>query len=137
MKKPNIFISHQWRYNQEYYSLKEKLANLGWPHLDYSVPEHDPFDLNKKKQIEAALKLQVAQSNFFIVFTRMAAVNSYWVQKEVEFAVYYNKFVLGVTPWGYSGNVPRFIQDACNLRGDIVGFNTPSIVNKIESVLSA
>lgn len=135
MKTPNIFISHQWRYSDEYYSLKTKLDQLGWAHLDYSVPSHDSFDLNKKKEISEALKKQVAQCNFFIVFARMATVNSEWVQKEVEFALEYNKYILGVKPWNYQGNIPVFIQNACNSNGQIVGFNTPSIIKIIEDVL--
>ena len=132
MKKPNIFISHQWRYSTEYYSLKSKFQELDWTHLDYSVPIHDPFDLNRKKQIENALKEQVRQSNFFIVFARMATINSNWVQKEIEFAQEYGKYILGVKPWNYQGNIPLFLQNACD---EIVGFNTPAIIKKIELVL--
>jgi len=135
MKTPNIFISHQWRYNEEYYSLKTKFDNLGWAHLDYSVPIHDSFDLEKKKQITAALKEQVRQCNFFIVFARMATINSEWVQKEVEFALEYDKYILGVKPWNYQGNIPLFIQNACETNGQIVGFNAPSIIKIIETVL--
>jgi len=135
MKTPNIFISHQWRYNDEYYDLKEKFDNLGWAHLDYSVPIHDAFDLNRKKEIAAALKEQVRQCNFFIVFARMATINSEWVQKEVEYALEFNRYILGVKPWNYQGNIPLFIQSACNSNGQIVGFNTPPIIKIIEDVL--
>jgi MTH538 TIR-like domain (DUF1863) len=133
MKKPNIFISHQWKYNEEYYSIKRKFEELEWSHLDYSVPIHDPFDMNKKKLIEAALKEQVRQSNFFIVFARMASANSHWIQKEIEYALEYDKYILGVKPWDYQGNIPLFLQNACD---DIVGFNTPAIIKRIELVLS-
>ncbi len=132
MKKPNIFISHQWRYSDEYFSLKNKFDQLGWEHLDYSVPYHDAFDLNRKKQIQEALKEQVRQCNFFIVFARLASGNSEWIEKELQFAQYYNKYILGVKPWNYQGNIPLIIQDSCN---DIVGFNVPSIIKRIEDVL--
>lgn len=132
MKTPNIFISHQWRYDEEYNSLKKKMDELGWYHLDYSVPSYNAFDIEGKKRIAAALKEQVRQCNFFIVFARMAAVNAEWVQKEVEFAVEYGKYILGVKPHGYGGNTPQFIQDACY---DIVGFNTPAIIRRIEEAL--
>lgn len=87
MKTPNIFISHQWRYDKEYNPLKKKMDELDWYHLNYSVPSYDAFDIQGKKRIAAALKEQVRQCNFFIVFARMATVNSEWVQKEVEFAL--------------------------------------------------
>ncbi len=108
---------------------------LGWAHLDYSVPIHDSFDLVNEKQIATALKEQVRQCNFFIVFARMATVNSEWVQKEVEYALEFQKHILGVKPWNYQGNIPLFIQNACNSNGQIVGFNAPSIIKKIEDVL--
>lgn len=133
MRTPNIFISHQWRYDNEYHSLKTKMNELGWKHLDYSVPEHDPFDLTRKKLIESALKEQIRQCNVFIVFARMAAINSSWVETEVKVAKYYNKYILAIRPHGYTGNIPFFIQNAKN---EIVGFNTPSIIKKIEKILS-
>ena len=132
MKKPNIFISHQWRYCEEYYNLKYKLDQIGWDHLDYSVPHHDSFDLNRKKLIQEALREQVRQCNFFIVFARMASGNSEWIEKELEFAQYYGKYILGVRPWNYQGNIPLIIQNSSN---DIVGFNVPSIIKRIEEVL--
>jgi hypothetical protein len=135
MRKPNIFISHQWRYDNEYNQLKTKMDELGWEHLDYSVPSHDSFDLAKKRQIAAALKEQIRQSNFFIVFARMSASNSEWIEKEIEYALEYNKYILGVKPWGYQGNIPLFIQNACKKNGQIVGFNTPSIIKIIENTL--
>jgi len=132
MKTPNIFISHQWRYNTEYYSLKEKFENLGWKHVDYSVPEHDPYDWTKVSQIDKGLEEQVRQCNFFIVFARMSTINSQWVQKEVGYALEYNKFILGVRPWNYQGNIPLFIQNAAN---QIVGLNSPSIIEIVKTVL--
>lgn len=108
------------------------MDELGWYHLDYSVPSYNAFDIEGKKRIAAALKEQVRQCNFFIVFARMAAVNAEWVQKEVEFAVEYGKYILGVKPRGYGGNTPQFIRDACY---DIVGFNTPAIIRRIEEAL--
>jgi hypothetical protein len=133
MKTPNIFISHQWRYNAEYYSLKDKFNELGWYHLDYSVPEHNPLDLNKVKEIEMALKEQIRQCNFFIVFSRIASIYSEWVVKEVNYAVEYDKHRLGVRPHSYRGNDPLFISQSCK----IVKFNTPAIIRKIEETLNS
>ncbi len=132
---PNIFISHRWANNNGYYSLMEKFENLEWDYSDYSVPQHDPLNVNQTRQIENQLKEQVRQCNFFIVFAQMSMTNSIWVQKEVEYALNYNKPILGVKPWNYTGNIPRFIQDACNSNGKIVGFNAPSIIKTIENHL--
>lgn len=133
MKTPNIFISHQWRYDSEYHKLKAKFREKGWNHLDYSVPQHDSFNLFKKREIAEALEGQVKQCNIFIVFARLASGNSEWIQKEVEYAQKYNKYSLGIKPYGYNGGIPIFIQNACH---QIIGFNSSAIINRIEAVLS-
>jgi MTH538 TIR-like domain (DUF1863) len=134
MRTPNIFISHQWKYSYEYYALIEKFSSLDWNHVDYSVPQHDSFDLTRKKQITDALREQVRQCNFFIVVARMASGNSEWIQKEIEFAAGWNKPILGVKPLGYTGNIPTIISD--NVTFPIAGFNTPAIIRTIERTLS-
>lgn len=134
MRVPNIFISHRWHYREDYHNLTDKLDNMGWHYYDYSVPQHDPLDVDKKRKILIALQEQVRQCNFFIVIARMAS-DTYWIQKEVEYALGYGKYILGVKPWDYQGNVPIFIRDACESNGKIVGFNTPSIIRTIEEQL--
>ncbi|MCX6156255.1 MAG: TIR domain-containing protein [Candidatus Kapabacteria bacterium] len=132
MKTPNIFISHRWAYRGDYYSLTTKFNELGWKHFDYSVPIHDSFELKRKKEIEEALREQVRQCNFFIVSARMSSLHSAWIEKEVKAASDYSKYILGVKPWDYQGNIPLFIQNTAN---QIVGFNTPTIINIIENYL--
>lgn len=135
MAKPNVFISHRWAYKHDYDKLVEKLNDYGFTYLDYSVPEHDPLDVNKVNEIEDALREQVRQSNYVIVFANMAIGNSIWCQHELNVAAEYNKPVLSVKPWGYSGNIPKFIQAADTENGP-VGFNTPTIIKKICSKLN-
>ncbi|MDN5105040.1 TIR domain-containing protein [Aliarcobacter butzleri] len=130
MAIPNIFISHRWAYSVDYTSLTSKLKSYCLKYYDYSVPEIDPFDLKKQKEIKEALKEQIRQCNYFIVFANMAMNNSEWVEYEIEVATYYNKPILSIKPHGYSGNVPKFIQTADTEEGP-VGFNTPSIIKKI------
>lgn len=129
MPKPNIFISHRWDYNNSYHSLVEKLDKYGLVHLNYSVPQHNPLDVNRKKQIKAALKEQVRQCNYFIIIAQMASYSE-WCQYEVQAAVEYNKPILAVKPFNYTGNVPTFISNADNQSGP-VGFNVPPIIRKI------
>lgn len=133
MPKPNIFISHRWAYQEDYNSLVKKLDEYGLEHHDYSVPQHDPLDVNKKNQIKAALKEQVRQCNYFIIFARMAS-DSEWCRYEVQCAKEYPKPILSVKPWNYQGGVPTFITEADN-QGGPVGFNVPPIIRKICSQL--
>lgn len=130
MATPNILISHRWNYGHDYYNLVSKFDQYGFNYLNYSVPEHDPFDVSRVNQIEAALQEQIRQCNYFIIFANMAIGNSPWVKYEVEVATGYKKPILSVRPYGYNGNVPLFIQQADTEGGD-VGFNTPAIIRKI------
>lgn len=133
MPKPNIFISHRWDYQNDYHSFVDKLNKYGLPHHNYSVPEHNPLDVNRKNQIKAALREQVRQCNFFIIFARMATYSE-WCQFEVQAAKDYCKPILAVKPFAYAGGIPTFISGADN-QGGPVGFNVPPIIKKICSQL--
>lgn len=135
MAKPNVFISHRWEYKENYDKLIEKFDENKFDYLDYSVPQHDPLDANKVNAIKKALKEQVRQCNYFIIFSNMAMANSDWCKYEVEVALEYNKPILSVKPYGYTGNIPVYIQNA-DTEGGPVGFNTPAIIKKIKEKLN-
>ncbi len=131
MAKPNIFISHRWASSEDYNNLTTKLKEYGLDFLDYSVPENDPLDETKKNEIKKALKEQIRQCNYFLVFANMAMNNSEWVKFEIDVASNcFKKPILSIKPFGYSGNIPNFIQIA-DTEGGAVGFSTPAIIRKI------
>lgn len=134
MPKPNIFISHRWDYNEEYYSLIQKFAQYGFAHLDYSVPQHDPADANRVRAIAAALTEQVRQCNYFLIFANRAICNSRWCLHELNCAKNFGKPILGVNPFGYAGGTPQEVATADN-QGGPIGFNTPAIIRKICNAL--
>lgn len=133
MPKPNIFISHRWDYNDDYHSLVSKFDRYGFSHLNYSVPDHDPLDAKRVKAIQAGLREQVRQCNYFIITARMAC-NTRWCKFEVGLAQEYGKPILAFRPYLYQGNVPAFISEADN-QGGPVAFNTPLIIRTICSEL--
>lgn len=133
MPKPNVFICHRWKHNEDYYKLVDKLRDYGFPIVNYSVPQHDPLDWVGIRRTKAQLAEQVRQCNYFIVFARRA-IDTEWCQHEVETAVSYGKNILGVYPRGYAGGIPKFIYDADNQGGPIV-FHTPAIINRICAAL--
>jgi hypothetical protein len=130
MTTPNILISHRWAYAKDYDNLVSKFKQYGFSYRDYSVPQNDPLDVNRIKEIKAALREQIRQSNYFMIFANMATGNSFWCKYEIEVAEEYNKPILSIKPHGYTGNVPTFIQEA-DTEGGPVGFNTPAIIRKI------
>lgn len=134
MAKPKVFISHRWAYKGDYDSLVNKFRDNDFAYLDYSVPEHDPLDVMRVSLIKLALREQIRQCNYFIVFANMAMYNSKWCKYEVEAATELNKPILSVKPFGYTGNVPEYIQTA-DTEGGPVGFNTLSIIKRIKERL--
>lgn len=135
MPKPNIFISHRWDYNAEYYSLINKFDRYGFDHLDYSVPRHNPADVNSVSAIARALNEQVRQCNYFLIFGNRAVANSRWCMHELTVAQSYRKPILTVTPFGYAGGTPQAICSADNQSGP-VSLHGPAIIRRICAALS-
>ncbi|HMV65435.1 MAG TPA: TIR domain-containing protein [Myxococcota bacterium] len=134
MPRPNVFVCHRWKYNDDYYKLVGKFSEYGFPVVNYSVPEHDPLDWVGIRRTYDQLAEQVRQCNYFIVFGRMAT-DTEWCRHEVGVAVEYRKPILAVTPRGYVGGVPRFIAEADNQGGPIT-FHTPAIIERIKRQLA-
>ncbi len=132
LKTYDLFISHSWRYNDEYNRMVELLN--GAPFFEwrnYSCPEHDPAidpdsEAGRRKLIQA-LREQIRPVNCVIVLSGLYVAYSYWIQKEIDIAVEFNKPIIGVKPWG-SEKVPQIVQEVAN---EIVGWNTDSIISAI------
>ena len=57
----NLFISHAWKYNSEYYNLVDmlnKASYFSWK--NYSVPQHDALDTRTDKELDEALHRQIS-----------------------------------------------------------------------------
>lgn len=133
LKTYDLFISHAWQYNDDYYRLEELLneaPRFKW--RNYSVPVHDPLidpdtSVGRAKLIEL-LKNQIRPVNCVVILGGMYALYSYWILKEIELAKsFYDKPIVAVYPWGQK-NMPKVVQDAAN---EIVNWQTSSIVDAI------
>jgi len=122
----NVFISHAWNYNEDYYRLEQFLngaPNFSWNNL--SVPEHDPI-LNSE-QLTSQLNNQMRPANVFLILAGMYVAHSEWIQYEINFARRIGRPIVGIRPWG-AVNMPQAVQNAAN---EVVGWNTDSIVSAI------
>lgn len=128
MKTYNLFISHSWEYNYEYYRLLEMLDNaLRFKYRDYSVPEHDPLNTRNDRQLEQAIYNQIRPAHIVIFIARMYVPYREWIQGEMSMAMELRKPIICVIPWG-ALRVPQDVQEVAD---EIVGWNTSSIVGAI------
>ena len=128
LKTYKLFISHAWKYGEEYYQLEKLLnnaKNFCWK--DYSVPKHDCFKTKKTDKLKACLDEQIRQANCFIVISGMYYVDREFMRTELEIAQKYNKPIVGLIPRGQV-KTPTEVQNAAE---EMVGWNTESIVSAI------
>lgn len=105
LKTYDLFLSHAWKYNADYYRLEDMLKSaplFTW--RNYSVPIHNPLiDPNTpagKKTLSNELDQQVRPVNCVLILAGMYAAHSEWIEKEINLAKSYNKPIIGVRPWG-------------------------------------
>ena len=128
LKTYDLFISHAWTYDDDYYRLVRFLDGANWfTYRNYSVPRHDPIDAINTSRLEAALDRQIRPVNVVLIISGMYVNYRDWIQYEIEVAQYYSKPIIGIRPWG-SQRVPTGVQSAAN---ETVGWNTNSIVGAI------
>lgn len=130
-----IFISHAWKYSEHYYKVVQWLneaqeeGRLTWK--NYSVPVHDPLiDPNTtvgKTQLKVALEKQIKPASKVIILAGMYAAHSYWIDYEIDTAVKYDKYIIGVKPWGQE-RIPTKISGNADV---MVGWNKESVINAI------
>lgn len=132
LKSYDLFISHAWSYNVDYYKLEKMLKEaLLFKWRNYSVPVHDPLVDPKtsvgKTKLTQLLDNQVKPVNCVLILGGMYAAHSDWILKEIEIAKAYKKPIIGIYPWGQQ-NIPLAIQNAAT---ELVGWNTNTIVSAI------
>ncbi|AFM12145.1 TIR domain-containing protein [Turneriella parva] len=128
LRNYRIFISHAWRYNEEYYRLVELLDRAPYfIYANYSVPEHDAFAEMTSAQLTDQIQAQIRPVQVVLIISGLYVNYSEWIQYEMDCAYSLHKPILAIQPWG-STNMPRQISQIAN---EIVGWNTDSIVDAI------
>lgn len=124
----DLFISHAWTYNDDYYrlvGLLDSARNFDW--RNFSVPEHDPLHNGSSAQLRAALRRQVIRVHAVLMLSGVYASHSDWMQEELAMAADHGKPIIGIYPWG-SQRASSAVRDAAH---EMVGWNTASIVDAI------
>lgn len=126
----HIFISHAWKYSDDYNRLVTILRNSScFSCYDYSI--NADKSLTSKRipdyQIRQRLEEKIKHASVVLVPLGMYAAYHDWIQAEVDIAVRLGKPVIGIKPWGQE-RLPQKIVSKCN---KIVGWNGPSIIDSI------
>lgn len=125
LKTYDLFISHAWDYNDEYYRLVDFLEQapyFSW--RNYSVPEHDRLVANNATALTNALRQQIRPVNCVLILAGMYVNHRDWIQKEIELAASFGKPVVGVVPWAQQVT-PVAVSSTAR---EMVRWNTDSIV---------
>ena len=125
------FISHAWKYHDEYLRLETMLKTAPkFTFRNASVPRtHSiPLPITKAK-LQEALDEQIRISNVVLILSGMYAAHSEWVNTEIAIAAKYQKPIIGVIPWGQK-ITPRAVQ---NVAKEMVRWQTQSIVQAIRN----
>jgi len=84
LKTYDLFISHAWTYNDEYYRLIQLLDDApSFHYRNYSVPEHDPLGTRTNHQLREALGRQIRPVNCVLVLAGMYANYRDWMKAEI------------------------------------------------------
>ena len=128
LKTYDLFISHAWKYDDDYYRLVTLLQNANYFNWrNYSVPQHDPLHANNARRLAESLNQQIRPVNIVLIISGMYVYHREWIQYEIKVAQSYNKPIIGIEPWG-SQHIPTEVQSAAIA---MVGWRTDSIVTEI------
>lgn len=126
-RTPRVFISHSWRYDNDYWTLIKRFIYLGFQFYNHSVPANKPVDDATTRRIENAIRAKISGCSKVLVLGGHYA-NSYWIKKEVQIAQAMNKEIIAIRPRNqYS--IPTYLQ----LNADkILPYNARNIIKHIK-----
>lgn len=124
----NLFISHSWKYGDQYNRLKELLVERGYEYRDYSVPSNKPILFHNDIELENTIEQKIILSSVVVIMAGVYSTYSTWINKEIELAKKWNKPIIAVEPYG-SERTSSVVKNAADI---ICGWNTKSIVNAID-----
>lgn len=125
----NIFISHSWKYQEQYKRLKELLdSDTRFYYKNYSVPEDNPIKGTRTDtELKEAIERKMQPCSCILILGGVYATYSKWINIEIELAKKMGKKIIAVEGWG-SQRMSSHVREAAD---EIVKWNTNSIVKAI------
>ena len=123
-----IFVSHSWKYNNEYEKLCRLLNNSGLEWQDYSIPQDDHIHTNgTDKELKEAIDKKIKCCSCVIIMAGVYSTYSKWIQKEICIAQHYGKKIIAVEGFG-SERTSQVVKDNAD---KVVKWQTQSIIDAI------
>lgn len=127
-----IFISHAWKYGDDYIRLVNLLDAAPYFHyFNYSAPEQKPIFPSgtpyTSSDIARKITDKIRPAQITLVISGMYAAYSDWMQYEIDESLRMRMPVIGIMPRGQE-RVPLYVRDRVDV---LVGWNTSSIVSAI------
>lgn len=130
LRKYHIFISHAWRYSDDYNRLIDLLDHTPeFSYSDYSINQDKSLTQGKISDyiLEEKLKEQIRNASVVLVLLGMYYEYHSWMQTEFKIAKEMGKPIIGILPWGQKRG-PDGSRLGCTA---VVGWNKQNIVNHI------
>lgn len=127
-----IFISHAWKYGDDYHRLIRLLDNANYfSYYNYSAPSEKPlFPYGTpvtNNEIRRLISNKIAPSQITLVLAGMYGAYSDWMKYEIDESKRMKKPIIGIYPWGQTYAPTYVTQNAT----EMVRWNTDSIVSAI------
>ncbi|MDR2904099.1 MAG: TIR domain-containing protein [Clostridiales bacterium] len=89
LKDYRLFISHAWKYGEDYTRLTNLLdAASNFSYYNYSAPENKPLELSRpdaaKTEIKKKITNKISPAQIILVISGMYTNNSEWMQYELD-----------------------------------------------------
>lgn len=131
-----LFISHAWKYGDNYIRLTNLLDNAPlFSYRNYSAPREKPLFPSgtpyTNSDIARKITDKIAPSQVTLVISGMYTAYSDWMRYEIDESLRMGKPIIGIIPWGNS-DIPQYVKAHAD---DIVGWNTDSIVSAIRKLV--
>lgn len=133
LKTYNLFISHAWKYGDDYSHVVDLLNYAPYFYYrNYSAPQEKPLliagnDVRNAAEIRSAIIQKIKPVHCVLIISGMYYNNRQWMQFEIDTAKKLRKPIIAIKPWGAS-RMPIEVQSVADV---IVGWNTSSIVDAI------
>ena len=131
-----LFISHAWKYGQDYNILINLLNNAKYfSYYNYSAPAEKPLfpagTPMTNSQIRNLISNKIRPAQVTLVLSGMYGAYSDWMKYEVDESIRMGKPIIGIYPWGQT-YAPTYITQNATV---MVRWQTDSIVSAIRSLV--